>query len=218
MTREETESPMPGMWRFLDAANALTLMGLVATVCCVLLAMNGWLAYAVIALMSAGLCDLFDGCVARRGDRSAERREFGGHLDSVVDVCSFGLAPVVLLHASGLNSPFEIALLTCFASATAWRLAYFDTVGLQRHRNASYFTGVPSTYVAIVLPGAYLVGFVDRGWLRISLGAAALFLALGMVSSWPIRKPAGVCYFVFPILGAVLMGVFVVFARRLMVY
>ncbi len=50
----------------LDVPNALTLTGLAAAVACSLLAINGLLAYAVVALMVSGLCDLFDGFVARK--------------------------------------------------------------------------------------------------------------------------------------------------------
>jgi phosphatidylserine synthase len=61
MTHEDVGSSAPGMWRFMDAANLLTLLGLVAAESSMLLAMNGWLAYAVMALMLSGGCDLFDG-------------------------------------------------------------------------------------------------------------------------------------------------------------
>ena len=109
--------------RLLDIANALTLAGLAAAVACSLLAINGLLAYAVVALMVSGLCDLFDGFVARKLNRTTEQRQFGGHLDSVVDACSFGFAPVVLMYASGLDSAVEIPLLILFAACAVWRLA-----------------------------------------------------------------------------------------------
>ena len=40
----------------------------------------------------------------------------GGHLDSVVDACSFGIAPTLLLHACGMRSAPEMALLVFFAA------------------------------------------------------------------------------------------------------
>lgn len=102
------------MLRFLDVANGLTLVSLVSAVTCALLAMAGHITWAVIALILSGLCDLFDGFVARRLSRSDERRQFGGNLDTVVDSCAFGFAPVVLLYSSGLKSAAEAVLLAFF--------------------------------------------------------------------------------------------------------
>ena len=200
----------------MDAANALTLAGLAAAVACSLLAMNGLLAYAVVALMVSGLCDLFDGVVARSLNRSDGRKNFGGHLDSLVDACSFGFAPLVLMYAAGLNHMLDVPLLLLFAACVVWRLAYFDTVGFQSAGARRYYTGLPTTYVALILPLVFLAGFGGNAWLRGSLGLATVGLALAMVSSLPIRKPSGICYWVFPILGLSLAGVFVMYADEFM--
>lgn len=200
--------------QLLDLANALTLTGLAAAIGCALLAINGQPAYAVVALMVSGLCDLFDGFVARRLDRSNMQCRFGGHLDSVVDACSFGFAPVVLMYASGLNGPLEIPLLILFVTCVVWRLAYFDTVGLLGEGRQRYFTGLPTTYVAMFLPLAFLAGFWSRAMLRGCAGAALVVLALAMISTIPVRKPGGVFYVLFPLSGIALAAVFVVFADR----
>jgi len=214
-SRDGLHGPSPlSIGHFLDVANALTLTGLAAAVACSLLAVNGLLAYAVVALMCSGLCDLFDGFVARRLNRSSQQRRFGGHLDSVVDACSFGFAPVVLMYASGLHSAAEILLLFFFAACVVWRLAYFDTVGLQGDGRRRYFRGLPTTYVALVLPLAFLAGFLGKAWLRGSVGIAMVGLALAMISTFPVRKPGGVCYLLFPVCGVALTAVFVTLAGQ----
>lgn len=200
--------------QLLDLANALTLTGLAAAITCALLAINNQFAYAVVALMVSGTCDLFDGFVARQLDRSPEQRRFGGNLDSVVDACSFGFAPVVLMYASGLNSPLEILLLILFSACAVWRLAYFDTVGLQGDGPQRYFRGLPTTYVAMYLPLAFLAGFWGHAVLRGCVGVVMVLLALAMVSTFPIRKPRGVFYLLFPISGIALTVVYVTFADR----
>ena len=202
----------------LDVPNALTLTGLASAVACSLLAINGLLAYAVVALMVSGLCDLFDGFVARKLHRTTEQRQFGGHLDSVVDACSFGLAPVVLVYAAGLNSAVEVPLLIFFATCVVWRLAYFDTIGVRVEEDGKklFFSGLPTTYVAVVLPLAFLAGFCGEAWLRGSVGVAMVALALAMVSRFPIRKPVGVFYLLFPLAGLALMVVFITFADQFM--
>jgi CDP-diacylglycerol--serine O-phosphatidyltransferase len=133
-----------------------------------------------------------------------------------VDACSFGFAPVVLMYASGLSSPAEIPLLLFFAACVVWRLAYFDTIGLQGDGKKRYFCGLPTTYVALVLPLAFLAGFLGKAWLRGSVCIAMAGLALAMVSTFPVRKPSGVCYLLFPVCGIALTAVFVTFAGQFM--
>ncbi len=67
------------MHRFFDAANAITLLGLTAAVLGGACSMRGRLAWAAALLVVSGLCDLFDGFVARKltrtdVDKLVERR------------------------------------------------------------------------------------------------------------------------------------------------
>jgi CDP-diacylglycerol--serine O-phosphatidyltransferase len=196
------------MLRFMNAANALSLAGLAAALSSAILAIHGRAAHALVALMVSGLCDLFDGFVARKLVRTDDERRFGAHLDSAVDACSFGLAPAILLHTFGLRSTPELALLAIFASCAVWRLAYFDTVGLSDEGGARYYTGLPVTYVALVLPVACLPGFLSASTLRGAAIASAIGLATAMVSPFRIRKPAGKWYAVLLGVAAVVIAVY----------
>lgn len=202
------------MLRFVDAANLLSLVGLASALAGAILAMHGRLAHGLIAMVLSGLCDLFDGLVARRLARTDEQRAFGGHLDSVVDACAFGFAPAIWLHAAGLRSLPECALLAFFAACAVWRLAYFDTVGLSTEAGARYYTGVPVTYAALVIPLAALAGFAGAEALRWTLVAACGALALAMISPFRVRKPGGVMYLVFLIAALGLGAVYVALAPR----
>ncbi len=206
--------PWMNVRQLLDLANALTLTGLGAAVACALLAIQGQLAYSVVALMVSGVCDLFDGVMARRLNRSPDQQSFGGRLDSIVDVCSFGFAPVVLMYSAGLKGIFEVPLLVFFILCVVWRLAFFDMVGLQSVGKQRYFIGLPVTYVAMFLPLAFLAGFGGLLWLRGCVAVSVVGLALAMVSTYRIRKPTGVFYLLFPASGLVLAIVFITFAKR----
>jgi CDP-diacylglycerol--serine O-phosphatidyltransferase len=195
------------MLRFLDVANGLTLVSLTAAVACALLAVHGLIAFALVALILSGLCDLFDGWVARRLKRSDEQKRFGGRLDSVVDACAFGFAPVVLLHCSGLQSPGELALLGLFAACVAWRLAYFDAV-TAADGPKNYHEGLPATYVALILPLTYLLKLAEPSWLRGGLVAATASLALAMVCTVHVPRPRGAAYAVFLAAGVISIAVF----------
>lgn len=203
------------MLHFWDAANALTLVALAAALGSALFAVDGRLAYAVVALMVSGLCDLFDGFIARRLPRDEQQKHFGGRLDSIVDLCSFGFAPAVLLYCSGLRGPVGIALLVLFLCSAAWRLAYFETVGLQEEAAGRYYVGLPTTYVALIFPISYLTGFWRPSLLVMVLQATTLLLAVAMVAPVPIRKPGGIAYAVFLLIAALLIGTFVAYSDRL---
>jgi len=206
--------PWMNVWQLLDLANALTLTGLTAAVACALLAMQRHLAMAVVDLMVSGVCDLFDGVVARRLMRSPDQQNFGGRLDSIVDVCSFGFAPVVLMYSAGLNGIMEVLLLVFFILCVVWRLAFFDMVGLQSVGKQRYFIGLPVTYVAMILPIAFLAGFWGVLWLRGCVALAVVGLTLAMVSTYRVKKPSGVFYLIFPASGLALAFVFLLFAER----
>lgn len=208
------EPQVLGFWQLLDAANAITLTGLAAALACAFLAISGQAAYAVVALMISGVCDLFDGVVARRLDRNEQQKAFGGNLDSVVDACSFGFAPVVLMYATGFSDPFAVVLLVLFATCVVWRLAYFDTLGMTTVGSTQYFSGLPVTYVATFLPLAFLSGFVGIVWFQACIGIAVIGLSLAMVSRIPIRKPSGIFYLLFPLAGIALAIVMIAFANR----
>lgn len=206
--------PWMNVRQLLDLANALTLLGLVAAVFCAILAISDHLPYAVMALMISGVCDLFDGVLARRCNRSEAQAEFGGRLDTIVDACSFGFAPVVLMYSAGLRGIWEVPLLMFFVVCVVWRLAFFDMVGLQSVGKQRYFVGLPVTYVAMFLPLAFLAGFWGELFLRGCVAITNVALAIAMISTARIRKPPGVFYVLFPAAGLVLTFVFIVFADR----
>ena len=50
--------------------------------------------YSIVCFMYAGICDLFDGTVARRCKRTKEEKKFGIELDSLIDVFNFVAFPI----------------------------------------------------------------------------------------------------------------------------
>ena len=182
------------MLRFFDPANAVSLVALLSAAASCWFSISRLPAYGFVALIVSGLADLVDGQVARRLSRTDEQSRFGQRIDSLVDVCSFGFAPVALLYGIGLAQPLDLVLLGFFLCCAAWRLAYFDTVGMESAGSTQYFIGLPTTYVALVLPLVFLVVFVDAYWLLMSLRAATAILALAMISPIRCPKPGLVVY------------------------
>jgi CDP-diacylglycerol--serine O-phosphatidyltransferase len=190
-----------------NPACLITLSGFVAAVAAIVLATAGRTEFALVGLMLAGLADLFDGMVARRITRSDYEKEFGVQLDTVVDVVSFVIAPVVIALAAGLRSPAAFVALVLFAVAGAVRLAHFNTLSAQGADQSTHYRGLPVTYSALVFPVIFLLrDAVPPATLRLVLGTAFAVVAVAFVADVPVRKPRGAFYALFPALGVVLIA------------
>jgi len=192
----------------MNRANALTVFGLMSALFGALLAVQGKLHFAMVALVVAGLADLFDGPLARTIERSDEEKLFGQRLDSLADAVSFGAAGAVILYGAALHkSPPEQLLCLVFAACAVWRLAYFDTVGMQaaEEGKSPRFVGLPTTYTALFVPFAALTRLISVDALRIALNVTALVMAVAMTSSIPIPKPGKKSY---PLLLLLAVGAF----------
>jgi CDP-diacylglycerol--serine O-phosphatidyltransferase len=140
-----------GVW---DAANLVTLAGLGLSLAAVALAAQGHPGPALGCLLWAGVCDLYDGVVARRLARTDLGRAFGAQLDTVVDMASFGVVPALLLRTLALRDAVDLPLLLVFVGAAAVRLAWFNATAGAPTR------GLPVTYVAWIVPLALLLVLV----------------------------------------------------------
>jgi CDP-diacylglycerol--serine O-phosphatidyltransferase len=190
-----------------NPACLVTLSGFVAAVAAIVLATGGRVELALVGLMLAGLADLFDGVVARRITRGAYEKEFGVQLDTVVDVVSFVVAPVVIALGAGLRAPAALAALALFAIAGAVRLAHFNTLSAQGADQSTHHRGLPVTYTALIFPVLFLLrDGVPPATFRPILGLAFALVAVAFVADVPIRKPRGAFYALFPALGVVLIA------------
>lgn len=217
------------MLRFLDAANALTLVSLVAALSSAALAINGQTGFALVALIVSGICDIFDGMVARRLTRSENAQRFGGTLDSLVDACAFGFAPSVLFYCSGMRSVPEMIIWTLFPISVVWRVTYFEVIGMQSSTGNGeeepqmpserpplrFYMGLPATYAALLLPLAAMLGFVGELWFRWGVGLTAGTLCLLMISSIPVPKPRPMAYIVFVLMAIVASTLFITYNTQL---
>lgn len=180
----------------------LTYLGAATALLGVAFAWGGALRPAMLCLVLAGLCDLFDGVVARRCHRSELERAFGVQIDSLVDVVSFLALPAVLcLAVAGAGwLPGAVVYVLCGVIRLAWFNLHADSEG-----PVDCYTGLPVTYAALVLPIGYvlLAALSLPGWLF-----GALFPALALLFVLPLRlpKPRGVWYILFPALALGVMA------------
>jgi CDP-diacylglycerol--serine O-phosphatidyltransferase len=172
--------------------NGFTLGNLFFGVFAIISASRGDFSRAVLCIVLGGVCDAFDGTVAR-ATRSGSR--FGEELDSLVDAISFGLAPGMIVYFSTLSRDGWAWLPVFFFSACAvLRLARFNVT--QAGESKSYFIGLPSPAAGGTLATYYWFSQTplynqtqvgDLRWPQI-MQWLTLILAILMIS--PVPYPA----------------------------
>ncbi|MEU4693311.1 CDP-alcohol phosphatidyltransferase family protein [Actinoplanes sp. NPDC023714] len=182
--------------------NACTLASLALGLMAIFLAMDGDVRIAAACLVACVAFDGLDGALARKLGVSSP---FGAQMDSLADMCSFGLAAPVVVYASLADSvPPAAAAVACafVAGCAAIRLARFNV----SPKDGRFFSGVPTTLVAAVLALTVLIGLDLPG--VVLLGGVTL-LAFAMVSSFPYAKLARIVklppwLLLLPIVGALI--------------
>lgn len=159
----------------------ITCGNLAAGFLAVLLAIRGDFAEAAGLILIAATLDLMDGAVARKSDCEGD---FGGNLDSLADLVSFGVAPAIAIYFSTLNAipVFGLAACVFYVVCGALRLARFPLVKHPKH-----FVGLPIPPAGVILAGLAIPNLNP-----LLVLAGILVLSILMVSSLAIPKPSGI--------------------------
>ena len=138
---EEPQGLQPAIISYVnDLPNVCSLAGLACTISAIYFSILGIYYAAMIGMIWAVAFDWADGLVARRmKGRIDSDRIFGGQLDLVIDIVSYGVAPAILLLSYGELDPIFLPLAFVMLAAAAIRLSYFSTFGLS---DASQYTGL----------------------------------------------------------------------------
>lgn len=148
-----------------DYTVILTYMSLLSAVFGMLQAVKGNFGIAVMCVAVSGICDAFDGAVARtKKDRTEDEKGFGIQLDSLVDVISFGFVPAFLCYFMGVNGVVGTSLVFLYILCALIRLAFFNVLEAKRQKTQTgsnkVYRGLPVTSIAIIFPIVYLLRFV----------------------------------------------------------
>ena len=121
-----------GMLSFAkDLPNVFSLLGLLCAMFGIYFAIEGYFLASMIGILWAVLFDWFDGIIAHKiTGRTKEQRVFGGQLDSMIDIVSFGIFPAILLLSYGGYSFWFMPGAFIIVAASALRLSYFNVYGL----------------------------------------------------------------------------------------
>ena len=162
-------------------ANACTLASIMLGMSAVFISMHGDPRLAAMLLLGCVIFDGVDGAVARKMGVASP---FGAQMDSLADMCSFGIAaPVVLYAALHGQAPALLIAIACgmIAAGAAIRLARFNV----SPKDGRFFSGVPTTMTAAVMALSVLIGLRLPGLLAV---VAVAVLAIAMVSGFPYAK------------------------------
>ena len=151
------------MLGFYDYTVILTYLGVVSSIIGMSFAVEQHYLYAVICLLVSGLCDMFDGAVARtKKNRTEMEKKNGIQLDSLADVVCFGAFPALIGFCLGME--FKYSFLfgivgAVYVLCAVIRLAYFNVTEDERQQSADgkrkFYQGLPVTTAALVFPLAF---------------------------------------------------------------
>ena len=186
----------------------LTYIGAAAAVLGMALALSGKMKYAVLCLIVCGVADLFDGMIARRCKRTEEEKEFGIQIDSLTDMVSFAVFPVVISFAMGNTSWYHIAITVFYVLAAITRLGFFN-VSASISSETKFYTGLPVTFASLIIVSAFIAGSI-LSITEIIMPVCLFVTAVLFILKIKIAKPKGIAYLLLGLL-AIALAVAVIF-------
>lgn len=175
---------------FLDRSVILTYIGIAFSVVGICIVFCGDIKWSLICLISAGICDVLDGTVARAcGRRTDEEKMYGIQIDSLADAVSFVALPAAIMFGMGHTDVVSIAVCVFFVLAGLIRLAHFNVMASISEQDS--FTGLPVTSSCVLIPLLWLLSRYLDGIAMGAIADVALVLtAILFVSRIQIRKPS----------------------------
>ena len=145
---------------------------------------------AAIAIFFGMFFDMADGRVARL---TRTQSEFGMQLDSLADVCSFGVAPAVLIYRWSLHELGLLGLIISFmyVACGALRLARFNVLAIRGVSGASDFVGLPIPLGAGAIVAMVMANYpFDKPVFGGTNGVAAVTASLSLLMVSNVRYRA----------------------------
>lgn len=185
------------MLRFIGFYNytvILTYLSVVSAAVGMNLAAGGSFAAAMNCLVISGICDAFDGTVARsKKDRTEDEKAFGIQIDSLCDAISFGVFPAVLCYHMGVDGILGILCMSAYILCAVIRLAFFNVLEAKRQQeeggcNKTY-RGLPVTTASAIFPLFYLLHFLlPENAFVVLLHVLLLLVAYLFVLDFTVKK------------------------------
>ena len=148
-----------------DYTVVLTYIGLMFSVFGMTQAIHSDYKMAIFCLAMSGICDTFDGRIARtKKNRTEDEKSFGIQLDSLCDVVCFGIFPALICYLLGVRGTLGLAIVFFYCTCAVIRLAFFNVLEEKRQKTEGgcnkIYRGLPVTSISFILPMAFCLQFV----------------------------------------------------------
>ena len=191
---------------FYDYTVILTYLGFASGVFGILCAIKDpkHLFPAIFCLMFSGLCDMFDGKVARtKKKRTTEEKHFGIQLDSLSDLACFGILPAVIGYQLGMDKWYFLFIIVFFPIAALIRLAYFNVLEIVRNSSTPVkeYIGLPVTSSALIYPFIYIFKkFLGCNFVYL-YASVMLLVGVLFITKFKVKKPQMKTMLLFILIG-----------------
>lgn len=185
-----------GLLGYYDYTVVLTYLGMLFAFRGILDSISGNFIGAVICLMVAGVCDMFDGAVASTKDRTPNEKKFGIQIDSLSDLISFGVLPAVFSYMISNQNEYVGIVSSLYVLCALIRLSFFNVLEEERQATTTEkrtnYLGVPVTTIAVILPLAFLFETKAVAITSIIYSVVMVVCASGFVAPFNIKKPKAI--------------------------
>lgn len=195
------------LWFAKDLPNICSLLGLLSALFGIFFAIGGNFPAAIIGVLWAVLFDWYDGIIARKlKGRTKKQGEFGGQLDSLIDIISFGILPAILLLSYGNYSLWFMPGAFIIVATAAIRLSYFNIYGLV---DSKTYKGFPLDNNVLILALVFLFeSFFTHSTFSILIYVLLMLLSALNLSSINTPKFGGKWVYVLVVYVVVLTSIF----------
>ena len=203
---------------YYDYTVILTYLSMLSATTGIMLCLNdiGHPYLGMFFLMFCGLCDAFDGKVARtKKNRTEQMKQFGIQIDSLSDLAAFGILPACIgiamlrssiefdifprfnfLHLEDKSAIIKIVLTVIavfYTLAAMIRLAFFNVLEEERQKSEGgankIYIGLPVTSAALVFPTILLIHIFCNADLTLLYFIFLAIVGFLFVSEIQIKKP-----------------------------
>lgn len=173
-------------------------------------------------LMICGLCDSFDGKIARlKKDRTEKEKEFGVQIDSLSDIIAFGVLPAcigVALYKQARMMPegnllggipyfVILGIGSFYVLCSLIRLAYFNITVKETQSDSlgdkKFYFGLPVTSSALIFPTLILIRHFIHPDLSFVYFILLILVGILFIIRFKLRKPSNLNIYLLILVGAV---------------
>lgn len=204
---------------FYNYSVILTYISLLSSVFGMTQAIHGRFKTAIFCLALSGLCDMFDGKIARAmKNRTEDEKSFGIQIDSLCDMVCFGVFPAMICYLLGVRGIIGMIVIAIYCVNSVIRLAFFNVMeaknALVSETGEKFYKGLPITSMAIVLPLVFMVQFFIPDWaFRICLYVALLVVGILFVVDFKLKKPKNSTLAILVAIVAVALVIMITFTQ-----